>query len=436
MIGLNFGHNAATRYLLAAAPAALLFACGSAIADVTIVGAITNCDVTNTTPEVCDEMEIELEGPHASDVVYTWRNYNYGAPTITDLPGNTGVRVSYHAAGRVTQRNAVEHFGITLRDFSVLTRRTFRWKHNGVVVMAGPGANVQIPIPVTYIPPAPVPVVTEVIENESPEQVMWIRRSIHRIPGVVTLDQLMSDNPIITGATVLETELFRLDPGDVLESVENLDTEDYLFSQIIVVENYADIPTFNAATGDWDHAAGALTSRNMSATIIQQTPCSVRPVLTLEPVSVAAPLDGTAEFDALATGQSEFGQLNYQWFHDGVAMTGEDSEHLRVDPVTPADVGYYVCIVTNDCGQVTTHGVQLTIAINCSQADIAGGNPGGDGTVDGNDFIAFINSFSIGDPEIDPAADVEGGGPNNDRPDGTIDGGDFIAFINAFAAGC
>ena len=153
MIGLNFGHNAATRCLLAAAPAALLFACGTAIADVTIVGAITNCDVTNTTPEVCDEMEIELEGPHASDVVYTWRNYNYGAPTITDLPGNTGVRVSYHAAGRVTQRNAVEHFGITLRDFSVLTRRTFRWKHNGVVVMAGPGANVQIPIPVTYIPP-------------------------------------------------------------------------------------------------------------------------------------------------------------------------------------------------------------------------------------------------------------------------------------------
>jgi hypothetical protein len=59
-----------------------------------------------------------------------------------------------------------------------------------------------------------------------------------------------------------------------------------------------------------------------------------------------------------------------------------------------------------------------------------------DGTVDGNDFIAFINSFSIGDAAIDPIADVAGGGTNGDQPDGTIDGSDFIAFINAFAAGC
>jgi hypothetical protein len=51
-----------------------------------------------------------------------------------------------------------------------------------------------------------------------------------------------------------------------------------------------------------------------------------------------------------------------------------------------------------------------------------------DGSVDGGDFIAFINSFAIGDASIDPVADV--------IVDGTIDGNDFIAFINAFAAGC
>ncbi len=51
-----------------------------------------------------------------------------------------------------------------------------------------------------------------------------------------------------------------------------------------------------------------------------------------------------------------------------------------------------------------------------------------DGTVDGSDFIAFINSFGVGDATIDPTADV--------IADGTIDGTDFIEFINAFAAGC
>ncbi len=51
-----------------------------------------------------------------------------------------------------------------------------------------------------------------------------------------------------------------------------------------------------------------------------------------------------------------------------------------------------------------------------------------DGVVDGDDFVAFINSFGIGDVSIDPAADVV--------PDSIIDGNDFITFINAFAAGC
>lgn len=67
----------------------------------------------------------------------------------------------------------------------------------------------------------------------------------------------------------------------------------------------------------------------------------------------------------------------------------------------------------------------------CCPGDIAGGGADGrspDGTMDGTDFIAFINSFSIGDTTVDGLADMNG--------DGTIDGGDFITFINAFALGC
>jgi len=77
--------------------------------------------------------------------------------------------------------------------------------------------------------------------------------------------------------------------------------------------------------------------------------------------------------------------------------------------------------------------------VACSIADVAGGGDQGnlpDGTLDGSDFIAFINSFGLGDATIDATADVAGGGSNGDQPDGTIDGSDFIAFINAFALGC
>lgn len=76
-------------------------------------------------------------------------------------------------------------------------------------------------------------------------------------------------------------------------------------------------------------------------------------------------------------------------------------------------------------------------------ADIAGAfGPGGaimpDGTVDGSDFVAFINSFGIGDANADAAADLVGivAADGSDLPDGVVDGSDFVAFINAFAAGC
>ncbi len=77
--------------------------------------------------------------------------------------------------------------------------------------------------------------------------------------------------------------------------------------------------------------------------------------------------------------------------------------------------------------------------VGCNIADIAGGGPDGrsyDGIVDGADFIAFINSFGIGNRALDPLADIAGSGSDGLSPDGSIDGSDFIAFINGFAAGC
>ena len=70
-----------------------------------------------------------------------------------------------------------------------------------------------------------------------------------------------------------------------------------------------------------------------------------------------------------------------------------------------------------------------TLSISNCLADIASADgPFPDGIVDGNDFIAFINSFGIGDAAESPVADVNG--------DSIIDGNDFVAYINAFAAGC
>ena len=71
---------------------------------------------------------------------------------------------------------------------------------------------------------------------------------------------------------------------------------------------------------------------------------------------------------------------------------------------------------------------RLSIAGSIGGVPVCGADVNADGVVDGNDFVAFINSFSVGDVSIDPVADV--------NLDNIIDGNDFVEFINAFGAGC
>lgn len=61
---------------------------GHALADVIIIGGLGNFDCPNNTGDDCNGFEIELDGPHPEDVYHTYRNGNYGSPTISALPGN------------------------------------------------------------------------------------------------------------------------------------------------------------------------------------------------------------------------------------------------------------------------------------------------------------------------------------------------------------
>lgn len=98
------------------------------------------------------------------------------------------------------------------------------------------------------------------------------------------------------------------------------------------------------------------------------------------------------------------------------------AEGAAIDPVT----GDFLFSTYGGGNQVVR--VSGFSAFRCVADVIGAGGTGCDLTVDGDDFIAFINSFSVGDAAIDPVADVVA--------DGIIDGNDFIAFINAFSAGC
>ena len=137
--------------------------------------------------------------------------------------------------------------------------------------------------------------------------------------------------------------------------------------------------------------------------------------------------------------------ITYVWLKDGAPLmngagffgtvSGSTSATLTISGTTLLAAGSYQARLFNECtpngsaGQTTV--VSVVPTTPACLADVAGGvNGGPDGTVDGNDFVAFINAFGASDPMADVAGGPTGG------PDGIVDGNDFVAFINAFGAGC
>ncbi len=187
------------------------------------------------------------------------------------------------------------------------------------------------------------------------------------------------------------------------------------------------------------------------------------PQLMTQPIAPAIGAGQSVSLYATVAGAPGVG---YQWFRDGTVIVDgpqgasaggglvsgasgviasgsfEGVAALGIAGVRTSDAGVYSVVFTGGagCAPVSSVGTTLIVApAGCSIADVAGGGVDGrspDGVVDGSDFISFINSFSTGDPLVDPLADVAGGGDSGLLPDGIIDGTDFISFINAFSEGC
>jgi len=157
------------------------------------------------------------------------------------------------------------------------------------------------------------------------------------------------------------------------------------------------------------------------------------------PNSTTVPVGGTLTLSSTASGTAPVTLL---WLLNGSPVispfaSGTTGPTLLISAVALSDAGDYRLQTTGPCGVVTSTAATVSVTPlppvgGCNPADIVdgGGVAPGDGTVDGSDFIAFINAFS----SEDPLADVAGtDGPGTD---GIVDGSDFILFINSFAQGC
>ncbi|MBY0111576.1 MAG: immunoglobulin domain-containing protein [Phycisphaerales bacterium] len=415
-----------------------LFACAAGLAAsafslanaaITTIGGLSNFDCPNNTGEICDEFEIELEGPQVEDVYYTWGNYNYGKPAISRNATLTGTLLTYKLAGHQTNPGAIEHFGVTLRAINLLTATTCRWKHNGAVVSSGQFASPPIIIPQTQEvenpenPEQEIEVETiEPPENpENPEQGVWIRRYYVSVPREVNLGELMPDDPLIVNSTPIEPETELMEPGQTRTHTEVLHPEDDLQSMVLVVETYQDIVTTIPGRKKKQHTQGVLLSRAINAVDVAHNACADVPVVTANPENSSAPAGGTVTFTAAATSTS--GTLHYKWRKEGSDIPLEDKAFLRLEHVSAADEGAYFCIITNDCGTSTTTAARLFIAGTCP------GDINDDHGVDDADFVRFAMAYNELDCSNLP---MPLGCPADLNFDGNVDDADFSIFAVAY----
>lgn len=135
------------------------------------------------------------------------------------------------------------------------------------------------------------------------------------------------------------------------------------------------------------------------------------PTISSQPQSTQTCLNGQATLSVIAQGG---GTLTYQWLFNGAPLTeGGNGPTLELGNVVQP--GTYACIITNQCGSITSQSATITLCIadfNC------------DGGTDGTDVEAFFLAWQEGES----TADV--------NLDGGVDGQDVETFFLRWSQGC
>ncbi|MFT3683875.1 MAG: GC-type dockerin domain-anchored protein [Phycisphaerales bacterium] len=171
---------------------------------------------------------------------------------------------------------------------------------------------------------------------------------------------------------------------------------------------------------------------------------SVPVAFSQQPAARSVNCGSNATFTADAAG---YNMRSWRWYRDGSPInngplpgggiaSGATTRTLTITGAKSADAGLFYVRLTTACGFIDSDAVTLSIVRPCGSMADMGGSGGlpvacGDGHLDNNDFIAFINHFFNGDTagDIGRSGGLEGA-------DGAFDNNDFIAFITLFFEGC
>jgi len=139
-------------------------------------------------------------------------------------------------------------------------------------------------------------------------------------------------------------------------------------------------------------SGGSATSSG--ATLTVNTNPSM-PAFTAQPTSQSVASGGTVTFSAAASGNPE---PTYQWYQNGIALSGATDPNLLISAAGNANAGTYYCVATNASGSAQSNLVALTVA-NTSVPVIAAASFGNSIALSSRGSVpaggTFLSNFTI-----------------------------------------
>ena len=334
-----------------------------------ITGGLSNFDCGNRCDEPCDEFEIEIDGLHPEDVMHTYRNGNYGSPTVTLSPDGLYTIIDYRSPQHATAVGAVEHFGVSLRQLSLSNGIRVRWMVGGRPATV----NGQIPVQGGGTAPATQPMLPSIsadmavgstggdgisltVTNNDPVLSIWVKRRAQVTQGIVSLEALVTTDPVVTTTVPIDAVPVLLGPGQSLTEVSDLVEVEDNQSVVFAAQYFQDL-TLNGPFNN-THGLGPELGNVMTAAIASPggTCANYSPTILVQPKNVTADQGKTVTIFVNADGNDM--PLRYQWLKEGIPLaagapySGVTTDELTIDSLDDSSEGFYTLQVSNDCGSV------------------------------------------------------------------------------------